>query len=108
MFTDNAKLLSYIKRGLMEYFEARSIEELYDNLQLSDTKDVPLPQHGLWIEDGKVVFQYQQYEIACYAAGLPGGSIDLKLISPDMVTPWFKDNFCPWLNDASSANKIPN
>lgn len=108
MFTDNVKLLSYIKRGLMEYFEARSIEELYDNLQLSDTKDVPLPQHGLWIEDGKVVFQYQQYEIACYAAGLPGGSIDLKLISPDMVTPWFKDNFCPWLNDASSASKIPN
>lgn len=105
MFTDKAKLLSYIKRGLMDYFEARSIEELYDNLQLSDTKDVPLPQFGLWIEEGKVVFQYQQYEIACYAAGLPGGSIDLKLLSPDMVTPWFKDNFCPWLNDASSANK---
>jgi hypothetical protein len=70
-----------LKKGLKEYFNEAGDEviktdkQLMENLQLSDdTKGlIPLPA---WMpcpdEKGKgLAFIYQQYEIACYAVGMP-------------------------------------
>ena len=62
-----------VKQQLMEYFDVKTEEELHDNLQL--TPDyfpyIPLPQTEPCFTEKGLVFTYQQYEIACYAAGMP-------------------------------------
>ena len=42
------------------------------------TKIVDLPEKGIYICNDSVVFQYQQYEVAPYAFGMPCTSISLK------------------------------
>ncbi|MBR1518497.1 MAG: DUF3298 domain-containing protein [Prevotella sp.] len=61
-----------LKHGLKEYFDIGSDDELKGML-LSEDKfyTIPLPQcPPLFVKDG-VMFVYNQYEIAPYAAGLP-------------------------------------
>lgn len=75
---EDASLSEEIKRGLKTYFEIRTDEELSDCLMLEasldtppDVNRIPLPQSSPWLEADGLHFVYQQYEIACYAAGLP-------------------------------------
>lgn len=73
------QLIALIREGLKEYFEVKTDAELEEQLQLFDDPDtpvdesasLPLPQTEPYLTDKGVVFIYQQYEIACYAAGLP-------------------------------------
>ena len=66
---------------LTQYFE--SDKEQFENGLLLDNPDYfPLPQSApIFREDG-VEFVYQQYEIACYAAGMPSCVISYDLIEP--------------------------
>lgn len=61
-----------IREGLMrQYFDVETAQEFKDAL-LIDPDTLPLPvTPPYFMPDGFHVV-YQQYEIACYAAGLPG------------------------------------
>ena len=73
------KLIALIREGLKEYFEVKTDAELDEMLQLYDDPDtpedeaatLPLPKTEPYLTEKGMVFIYQQYEIACYAAGLP-------------------------------------
>ncbi|MCQ2206494.1 MAG: RsiV family protein [Bacteroidaceae bacterium] len=68
-----------IKEGLKAYFYVSTDSELREQLfgkedfTMSETEyaNFPLPALGPWLEKDGVHIQYQQYEIACYAAGMP-------------------------------------
>ena len=64
-----------------QYFD--SDREQFENGLLIENNDYfPLPQSApIFREDG-VEFVYQQYEIACYAAGMPACVISYDLIEP--------------------------
>ena len=81
-----------LKKGLKEYFNENADEkittdkQLMENLQLSGENDnlIPLPA---WMpcpdKDGKgLVFTYQQYEIACYAVGMPSFVLSWEELKP--------------------------
>ena len=81
-----------LKKGLKEYFNENADEkiktdqQLMENLQLSGENDnlIPLPA---WTpcpdKDGKgLVFTYQQYEIACYAVGMPSFVLSWEELKP--------------------------
>ncbi|MBR5392527.1 MAG: DUF3298 domain-containing protein [Prevotella sp.] len=60
-----------IKKGLKKYFEANTDEEMENFLSLENTYLLPLPATPPVFTKEGVLFTYQQYEIAAYAAGLP-------------------------------------
>ena len=60
-----------IKKGLKKYFEVNTDEELENSLSLENTYLLPLPATPPVFTKEGVMFTYQQYEIAAYAAGLP-------------------------------------
>lgn len=60
-----------IKKGLKKYFEANTDEEMEKFLSLENTYLLPLPATPPVFTKEGVLFTYQQYEIAAYAAGLP-------------------------------------
>lgn len=64
-----------------QYFESDAKE--MENLLTMENNDLfPLPQAApIFREDG-VEFVYQQYEIACYAAGMPACVISYDLLEP--------------------------
>ena len=66
---------------LTQYFE--SDKEQFENSLTMENNDIfPLPVSApIFREDG-VEFVYQQYEISCYAAGLPACVISYDLIEP--------------------------
>lgn len=81
-----------LKKGLKEYFNENADEkittdqQLMENLQLSGENGnlIPLPA---WMpcpdEKGKgLVFTYQQYEIACYAVGMPSFVLTWEELKP--------------------------
>ena len=85
-----------LKKGLKEYFNENADDkittdqQLMENLQLSGETNnlIPLPA---WMpcpdKDGKgLVFTYQQYEIACYAVGMPS-----FVLSWDELKPFLKE-----------------
>ena len=107
-FSDGSKVDSFLKdnvvkdmqpllkKGLKEYFNENADDkittdqQLMENLQLSGETDnlIPLPA---WMpcpdEKGKgLVFTYQQYEIACYAVGMPS-----FVLSWDELKPFLKE-----------------
>ena len=86
-----------LKKGLKEYFNENADDkittdqQLMENLQLSGENGnlIPLPA---WTpfpdEKGKgLVFTYQQYEIACYAVGMPS-----FVLSWDELKPFLKED----------------
>lgn len=86
-----------LKKGLKEYFNENADDkittdqQLMENLQLSGENGnlIPLPA---WMpcpdEKGKgLVFTYQQYEIACYAVGMPS-----FVLSWDELKPFLKED----------------
>ena len=67
-----------IKKGLKEYFEVKTDEELENCLSLETIYLLPLPATPpVFVKEG-VSFTYQQYEIAAYAAGLPSFIVPYK------------------------------
>ena len=81
-----------LKKGLKEYFNENADEkittdkQLMENLQLSDENAnlIPLPSWMPCPDDkGKgLVFTYQQYEIACYAVGMPSFVLTWEELKP--------------------------
>lgn len=62
-----------IKNGLMKYFEVDRMDHLPDCLMIEGDfeAEFPLPATEPYLTDEGVAILYQQYEIACYAAGMP-------------------------------------
>ena len=84
MLKSDADLTHEIHSGLKKYFEVKSEEALYEQLILTDdwetptSTEIPLPDSAPWIEADGMHLIYQQYEIACYAAGMPALTIPWK------------------------------
>lgn len=76
------KILALVKNGLMkQYFDVDNEKEFYDCL-LSDNGEFALPTNAPYFTDKGVCFQYQQYEIAPYSAGMPECVIPFSSIKP--------------------------
>lgn len=80
-----------VKSGLKEYFSKYSetkvvTDEDLEN-QLLDVKvyNIPLPQCPPYFTKDGVTFVYQQYEIACYAAGMPTFTVPYSKIKPYLI-----------------------
>ncbi|MBQ8969603.1 MAG: DUF3298 domain-containing protein [Bacteroidaceae bacterium] len=71
-----------VKEGLMEYFEVKTDKELEENLMGVDADLIPMPETRPYFMDGGLVFVYQSYEIACYAAGRPSFTIPYEKLRP--------------------------
>lgn len=73
------QLRKEIREGLKTYFMVETDEELRDNLfglqdltmNADEYENIPPPSAEPWLEKDGVHLLYQQYEIACYAAGMP-------------------------------------
>ena len=64
-----------------QYFESNATE--MENLLTMENNDYfPLPQAAPVFREDGVEFIYQQYEIACYAAGMPACVISYDLLEP--------------------------
>ena len=76
IFLDNSEdlLRPLIVEGLCQYFKVGK-ERLGKFLYESDLDKLPLPENSPALTKKGVVFQYQLYEIACFAAGLPSVTI---------------------------------
>ena len=96
-----AEIIALIKEELRDYFAFSeedgplTDEQLYEQLQLWDNPDtpeneleygVPLPYTPPYVSREGLAFVYQQYEIACYAAGLPSFIISFDKIR-DFLSP---------------------
>ena len=86
-----------LKKGLKEYFNENADEKITTDKQLLEQLMLPEESNGLiplpaWTpfpdEKGKgLVFTYQQYEIACYAVGMPS-----FVLSWDELKPFLKED----------------
>lgn len=77
------ELKGAVSGGLNNFFKELMGDEYSDDespMMEEDgtTKVVDLPEKGIYICNDSVVFQYQQYEVAPYAFGMPCTSISLK------------------------------
>lgn len=76
------ELRNEILRGLREYFEVKSNEELGEMLLGVDYRNIPMPStNPYFLKDG-LVFIYGQYEIAPYACGMPQFTIPYSRLEP--------------------------
>lgn len=71
-----------LKHGLMEYFEVKNETDLEACLQGVEIYDIPMPACGVSYGPNGMDFVYQQYEVACYAAGLPSFTIPYDKLKP--------------------------
>ena len=81
-----------LKKGLKEYFNENADEKITTDQQLLEQLMLPEESKGLiplpaWTpfpdEKGKgLVFTYQQYEIACYAVGMPSFVLSWEELKP--------------------------
>ena len=81
-----------LKKGLKEYFNENADEKIKTDQQLMEQLMLPEESKGLiplpaWMpcpdEKGKgLVFTYQQYEIACYAVGMPSFVLSWEELKP--------------------------
>ena len=70
-----------MKEGLKSYFNVDTDEEL-NTCGLIDLTVVPLPACSPLFTEKGALFIYQQYEIACYAAGAPEFVIPYEKLIP--------------------------
>lgn len=79
-------LKEHISKELMTgYFEVKTFDDFRDCL-LVNPDTLPLPATPPYFTDEGVHFCYQQYEIAPYAAGMPGCILPFAVVRP-MLTP---------------------
>ncbi len=69
-----ADMQDILRAGLQSYFDECGDEQGMDYLFLDDD-GIPLPAWEPSLSDSGVVFVYQQYEIAPYAAGMPSFTV---------------------------------
>ena len=80
------RLMPLIREGLMrQYFDVQTAQEFKDAL-LIDPDTLPLPVTPPYFMPDGLHVVYQQYEIACYAAGLPGCVLPYDSVAP-LLTP---------------------
>lgn len=73
--------------GLKGYFKVKTTEQLKDNLLNPDQAYyLPLPQALPYLTKEGITFVYAQYEIACYAAGMPTFTIPYSKIEGILTT----------------------
>lgn len=85
------KVKQIIARGLCTYFKVKDFNGLKDNLlsfpnEITSVNELPLPQCTVGLTPAGIVFVYQNYEIACYAAGQPTATVSYKDLW-DCLTP---------------------
>ncbi len=86
--TDKPEFRKMIKEGLRQYFAAwdadvSSDEQLKDFLYTdADIDNLPLPAWAPYLTEAGMLFSYQQYEIAAYAAGIPSFVISYDQLKP--------------------------
>lgn len=71
-----AELNDSIKAGVKAYFGVKTDQELINELQIGVMEgewdgNMPLPAAPPYLSEKGIEIIYQQYEIACYAAGMP-------------------------------------
>lgn len=78
LVSSKKELVPAIVEGLKHYFEVTTDEELMENLQIfsndefvADVSKIPYPATEPWLTTDGMMMIYQEYEIACYAAGKP-------------------------------------
>ena len=74
-----------LRKGLTQYFSENDVEvtpEELDNYLFLETGVVPLPAWTPYPSEDGLVFTYQQYEIAAYAAGMPNFTIPFADLVP--------------------------
>ena len=98
------RLRGLVARGLRAYFDVQTDEEMLEYLQLTGFEtpesidEIPAPETLPWVEGDSVVFHYQHYEIACYAAGEPTARLIL-----DEVWPWLPQEWRDALRDKADG-----
>lgn len=79
------ELQPLLREGLLEYFTESDShftpEDLDDVLMLENSR-IPLPSWAPYPGEDGLVFVYQQYEIASYAAGMPSFTVPYDKIRP--------------------------
>jgi len=74
-----------LRKGLTKYFSDEDMEiaqEELDNYLFLETGVIPLPAWTPYPSEEGLVFTYQQYEIAAYAAGMPEFTVPYDDILP--------------------------
>ena len=74
-----------LRKGLTQYFSDNDMEispEELDNILFLETGIVPVPAWTPYPSEVGLVFTYQQYEIAAYAAGMPNFTIPYTDLLP--------------------------
>ena len=74
-----------LRKGLSQYFSDNEMEvapEELDNILFLETGVVPFPSWTPYPSEDGLVFTYQQYEIAAYAAGMPEFTVPFADILP--------------------------
>lgn len=86
--TSSKEFMKLVKEGLYDYF-SDSGNKITTDTQLAEmllveggVSQLPLPVNTPWLTEEGVVFCYQQYEIAPYAAGMPAFVIPYEKIRP--------------------------
>jgi hypothetical protein len=86
--TDKREFHLLLKEGLRQYFQSMGMEvdtdeQLKEMLYTDDEIDnLPLPSCAPYLTEEGLVFSYQQYEIAAYAAGIPSFIIGYDRLKP--------------------------
>ncbi|MDE6317669.1 MAG: DUF3298 and DUF4163 domain-containing protein [Muribaculaceae bacterium] len=75
-------ILALVKNGLMEQYFKVTTEKEFNDCLLSDNGDFSLPANPPYFTGEGVCFQYQQYEIAPYSAGMPECTVPFATIRP--------------------------
>ena len=74
-----------LRKGLSQYFSDNEMEvapEELDNILFLETGVIPFPAWTPYPSEEGLVFTYQQYEIAAYAAGMPEFTVPYADILP--------------------------
>ena len=74
-----------LRKGLTDYFKEGDMEitqEELDNFLFLESGTIPFPAWTPFPAENGLVFTYQQYEIAAYAAGMPNFTIPYEEILP--------------------------
>lgn len=75
-------LKSVVRKMLKDYFNATTDAELMNYVQGAESAAaIPLPKMPPYMTEEGFVVMYQQYEIAAYAAGMPGDTIPYKIMN---------------------------
>lgn len=78
-----------LRKGVLQYFREMGDNSVTaSNLNSSlfiENGIIPLPASTPYLSDKGLVFTYQQYEIACYAAGMPSFVIPYNKVKPFMT-----------------------